>query len=163
MKDVLLFSLIMIVPGSLRLGCSAFFASHQRLSRPPFGRFLGSFASAQSASPVEPNLTHGARPPLLLVEGIFAVYKPLNWTSSNVVSYIRGILERDARRRGARPRKVGTRRQQSRVIRVGHGGTLDPLATGVLVIGVGKKGTKQLQRYDGSNSSIGSMLSLNGD
>ena len=31
-------------------------------------------------------------------------------------------------------------------VKVGHGGTLDPLATGVLVIGVGK-GTKQLQRF----------------
>ena len=31
-------------------------------------------------------------------------------------------------------------------MKVGHGGTLDPLASGVLVIGVGK-GTKELQRY----------------
>lgn len=31
-------------------------------------------------------------------------------------------------------------------VRVGHGGTLDPMATGVLIIGVGK-GTKQLQQF----------------
>ena len=31
-------------------------------------------------------------------------------------------------------------------MKVGHGGTLDPLATGVLVVGVGA-GTKQLQQY----------------
>lgn len=32
-------------------------------------------------------------------------------------------------------------------MKVGHGGTLDPLATGVLVVGVGKQGTSQLQQY----------------
>lgn len=78
-------------------------------------------------------------------EGIFAVEKPLNWTSSDVVSYIRGILERDARQRGAKPGNVRSRRSKSPILRVGHGGTLDPLASGVLVIGVGK-GTKELQR-----------------
>lgn len=84
--------------------------------------------------------------PLLRSEGLFAVNKPLEWTSQDAVAYIRGILERDARNRGARPAKVtSSRRNKGRVVRVGHGGTLDPLATGVLVIGVGK-GTKELQR-----------------
>jgi len=83
--------------------------------------------------------------PLLLSEGLFAVNKPLEWTSQDVVSYIRGILERDARSRGANPAKVTSRKNKSRKVRVGHGGTLDPLATGVLVVGVGK-GTKELQR-----------------
>jgi hypothetical protein len=82
--------------------------------------------------------------PLYQSQGLFSVDKPLDWTSSDVVSYIRGILERDARQRGAQPVKVGSRRNKSRVVKVGHGGTLDPLATGVLVIGVGK-GTKELQ------------------
>lgn len=87
--------------------------------------------------------------PLYRDQGLFAVYKPLEWTSSDVVSYIRGILERDARHRGAKPLKVGSRqakRNKNRVVKVGHGGTLDPLATGVLVIGVGS-GTKELQNY----------------
>ena len=82
--------------------------------------------------------------PLLRSEGIFAVYKPLDWTSSDVVSFIRKILERDARERGAKPVRPGSRKNKSRIIKVGHGGTLDPLATGVLVIGVGK-GTKLMQ------------------
>ena len=81
--------------------------------------------------------------PLLRSEGLLAVYKPLDWTSSDVVSFIRKILERDARERGADPARPG-RKNKSRQIKVGHGGTLDPLATGVLVIGVGK-GTKELQ------------------
>jgi hypothetical protein len=87
-------------------------------------------------------------PPIVLVEGLFAVDKPLDWTSSDVVSCIRGVLERDARLRGAKPEKVGRRRnkgKKDKTVKCGHGGTLDPLATGVLVIGVGS-GTKQLER-----------------
>lgn len=101
---------------------------------------LKSTPEESTESPVEP-----AEPvPLLLAEGLFSVAKPLDWTSSDVVSYVRGILERDARNRGAKPVRVGSRRNKSKIIKVGHGGTLDPLATGVLVIGVGK-GTKLLQ------------------
>ena len=70
--------------------------------------------------------------------------KPLEWTSNDVVSYIRGILERDTRNRGGKVSRVSSRKNKSRIVRVGHGGTLDPLATGVLVVGVGK-GTKELQ------------------
>jgi hypothetical protein len=87
-------------------------------------------------------------PPIVLAEGLFAVDKPLDWTSSDVVSCIRGVLERDARLRGANPEKVGRRRKKGKkdkTVKCGHGGTLDPLASGVLVIGVGS-GTKQLER-----------------
>lgn len=93
----------------------------------------------------DPSPSSAQEVPLLRSEGIFAVNKPLDWTSNNVVSYIRGILERDARNRGAKPVKVGSRRNKNRIVKVGHGGTLDPLATGVLVIAVGKA-TKELQR-----------------
>lgn len=50
-------------------------------------------------------------------DGIVIVSKPKGWTSHDVVSKMRGI---------AATRKVG------------HAGTLDPMATGVLVVGVGK-------------------------
>lgn len=96
------------------------------------------------------NATDTSPPPVPLYrsEGLLAVAKPLNWTSNDVVSYLRGILERDSRNRGAKPVKLGRRRPKKKdkanIVRVGHGGTLDPLATGVLVIGVGK-GTKELQ------------------
>ena len=83
--------------------------------------------------------------PLYLAEGLLAVDKPLNWTSQDVVSYVRKIIERDSRSRGANVAKMG-RKNKSRQIKVGHGGTLDPLATGVLVLGVGK-GTKDLTKF----------------
>lgn len=60
------------------------------------------------------------------MEGIFAVHKPLGMTSHDVVAIIR--------------RKTGIKR-------VGHGGTLDPLAEGVLVIAVGRENTKLLDSY----------------
>jgi TruB family pseudouridylate synthase (N terminal domain) len=84
--------------------------------------------------------------PLLVVEGLFAVDKPFEWTSQDVVSFIRGVFERDARLRGVKHGKVGSKKNRDKIIRCGHGGTLDPLATGVLVIGIGS-GTKLLQRY----------------
>jgi tRNA pseudouridine55 synthase len=54
--------------------------------------------------------------------GLCVVDKPTGWTSHDVVAKSRGLL--------------GTRK-------VGHSGTLDPLATGVLVLGVGR-GTRLL-------------------
>jgi hypothetical protein len=80
-------------------------------------------------------------------EGLLAVIKPAGWTSSNTVAYVRAIVERDARMRGVQTVKPGSREARkfkNGVAKVGHGGTLDPLATGVLVIGVGA-GTKLLQ------------------
>jgi tRNA U55 pseudouridine synthase TruB len=59
-------------------------------------------------------------------QGLLAVYKPLEWTSQDVVSYIRGILDRDAKGRGIQTAKIGSRSKaaKQRIIRVGHGGTL---------------------------------------
>ena len=50
---------------------------------------------------------------------IILVDKPINWTSFDVVKYIRKSLQL----------KFKTRK-----IKVGHAGTLDPLATGLLII-----------------------------
>ena len=59
-----------------------------------------------------------------LAEGMtIVVDKPLGWTSFDVVNKIRWNLKR----------KLGVKN-----IKVGHAGTLDPLASGVLVICIGK-------------------------
>ena len=81
--------------------------------------------------------------PLYLQEGLFAVRKPLGWTSQDVVGKLRFVLEQDARERNAPDPRTKKRRPW---MKVGHGGTLDPLATGVLVCGVGS-GTRDLQKY----------------
>jgi len=69
--------------------------------------------------------------------GLIAVYKPKGWTSSDVVSKFKGILSRRAQE------LLGGKRCK---IKVGHGGTLDPLAEGVLVLGIGE-GTKLMGTY----------------
>ena len=51
------------------------------------------------------------------VDGILNVDKPQGWTSHDVVAWIRRVLK---------------------IRRVGHAGTLDPLATGVLLVCVGQ-------------------------
>ena len=57
------------------------------------------------------------------IEGeIFAVDKPLGWSSFHVVKKLRGALL-------SRLRAAGVRK-----LKVGHAGTLDPLATGVMIV-----------------------------
>jgi len=97
-------------------------------------------------------------PEVYLSQGLFAVEKPLEWTSQDVVSYIRGMLTRDARDRGAIGNKRTTGKRKKN-LKVGHGGTLDPLATGVLVLGVGS-GTKQLQGYLSGDKRYGADVQL---
>lgn len=60
------------------------------------------------------------------------VDKPEGWTSFDAVNYIRRIV---AQAEGKRPKQV----------KVGHTGTLDPFATGLLVILIGKEYTRQAQ------------------
>jgi len=74
---------------------------------------------------------------VVVPSGLLAVYKPQNWTSSDVVGKIKFVLQRGAQER------AGGRKCR---IKVGHGGSLDPLAQGVLVLGVGE-GTKLMGQY----------------
>ena len=59
---------------------------------------------------------------------VFYLDKPLGWTSFDVVKRIRGKLHH----------RLGIKK-----LKVGHAGTLDPLATGVLIVCTGKM-TKQI-------------------
>lgn len=52
-----------------------------------------------------------------------------------MVGRVRALLEKDAKARGVQDNRKKRRRPW---MKVGHGGTLDPLASGVLVVGVGK-------------------------
>jgi tRNA pseudouridine55 synthase len=70
--------------------------------------------------------------------GLLVVDKPAGWTSHDVVARAR--------------RLCGTRR-------VGHAGTLDPMATGVLVLGV-ERGTKLLTFLVGSDKSYAATIRL---
>ncbi len=65
------------------------------------------------------------------------VDKPYGWTSFDVVNKIRWNLKR----------KLGVKK-----LKVGHAGTLDPLATGLLVICIGKH-TKLIESFTGAEKT----------
>ena len=70
--------------------------------------------------------------------GIALIDKPQGFTSHDVVAKLRGIL--------------GTRK-------IGHAGTLDPMATGLLVVGVGS-GTRLMNYLSGSSKSYAATVRL---
>ncbi|WP_159946413.1 tRNA pseudouridine(55) synthase TruB [Polaribacter septentrionalilitoris] len=64
---------------------------------------------------------------------VLLIDKPLNWTSFQAVNKLRWHIKQ---------------RFNIKKIKVGHAGTLDPLATGLLIICTGKQ-TKQINIYQG--------------
>lgn len=71
-------------------------------------------------------------------DGILLVDKPTDWTSHDVVAKIRNYFKFN---------------------KVGHGGTLDPLATGLLVLLIGK-GTKLSERIMGGDKVYEGVIHL---
>lgn len=69
---------------------------------------------------------------------ILSIYKPIGWTSFDVVKKIKGITKEK---------------------KVGHGGTLDPFAEGLLIIGTGTD-TKKLTDISSSTKTYRATLKL---
>ncbi|KAF2275728.1 tRNA pseudouridine synthase B [Westerdykella ornata] len=82
-----------------------------------------------------------------VLEGVFAVSKPAGVSSADVLKKLQGAFASSQtfapllKEQPKRPSKG-----EENVFRMGHGGTLDPLAAGVLIVGIGR-GTKQMQQY----------------
>ena len=74
----------------------------------------------------------------MIMNGIVIVDKPEGWTSNDVVSKLKGVLH--------------TRR-------VGHGGTLDPMATGVLPVFVGRA-TRAVEFFEHAEKTYETVLRL---
>ena len=72
------------------------------------------------------------------MNGIVIIDKPAGWTSQDVVSKLRGVLK--------------TRR-------IGHGGTLDPMATGVLPVFVGRA-TRGVEFFEHAEKTYEATLRL---
>ena len=64
---------------------------------------------------------------------VLLINKPLQWTSFDVVNKIRGLIKKSP---------------SGKRIKVGHAGTLDPLATGLLIVCTGRC-TKRIAEYQG--------------
>lgn len=75
---------------------------------------------------------------------VLLVNKPLNWTSFDVVNKIRYHLKQ----------KLSIKK-----IKVGHAGTLDPLADGLLIICTGKK-TKEIESFMGLEKTYSGTITL---
>ena len=77
---------------------------------------------------------------------VLLIDKPLNWTSFQVVNKLRWEI-----RQAFNIKKI----------KVGHAGTLDPLATGLLVICTGKM-TKQIDSFQGQIKEYTGTITLGG-
>ena len=75
---------------------------------------------------------------------IILIDKPIEWTSFDVVKYIRKSLQT---------------RLKVKKIKVGHAGTLDPLATGLLIICIGKE-TKNIYKYQDLSKKYSGIIKL---
>lgn len=89
------------------------------------------------------------------MQGLLLVDKPAGWTSFDVVNYVRRIV---ATAEGKKPKNC----------KVGHTGTLDPFATGLLVLLVGKEYTRragELSKLDKTYEAIAELgrVSSTGD
>ncbi len=69
---------------------------------------------------------------------IILVDKPLNWTSFDIVARIRAMFE---------------------IKKIGHAGTLDPRATGLLILCTGKM-TKQIDQFQGYDKEYTGILEI---
>lgn len=86
-----------------------------------------------------------------IMEGIFAVNKPSGMTSRLCLDKVNRILSgaecfKSTLKELAEKRNAGRKSRRNRrcnKLKMGHGGTLDPIASGVLILGVGS-GTKRL-------------------
>lgn len=88
---------------------------------------------------------------LMSLNGVFAVFKPAGESSAKTIDRVKSTLLRSALNKidsenGVKSAPNHLFKRLSRQIKVGHGGTLDPMATGVLVVGL-NAGCKDLSKY----------------
>ena len=75
---------------------------------------------------------------------VVLIDKPLNWSSFQVVNKVRWLIKKN----------IGVKK-----IKVGHAGTLDPLATGLLILCCGKM-TKEIERFQGQEKTYSGTFQL---
>lgn len=75
---------------------------------------------------------------------VLLIDKPLEWTSFQVVNKVRWLIRKEF---------------DIKKIKVGHAGTLDPLATGLLILCTGKF-TKQIENYQAQHKEYTGTITL---
>lgn len=82
---------------------------------------------------------------MILPKNFILINKPATWTSFDVVGYIRGAARRITK---------------SKTIKIGHAGTLDPFATGLLIVGIGREATRELDQFKALTKTYQATLTL---
>lgn len=75
--------------------------------------------------------------------GLYLIHKPIGWTSFDLVKFLHGCLSR----------------RYNRHVKVGHAGTLDPLAEGLMVLASGNQ-TKKLAEWTTEQKKYKAVLKL---
>lgn len=96
-----------------------------------------------------------------------AVHKPADISSADVLrdlqkhfkpsKFFQPWIEAERKRLSKLPQRGWRKRKKVPDIKLGHGGTLDPIATGVLITGVGK-GTKELGNFLGCTKTYETVI-----
>lgn len=84
---------------------------------------------------------------------VLLVHKPLGLTSFDVTYHIKRLLQRRWRK------FLPLDQAKKKKVKVGHAGTLDPLATGLLIVCIGKE-TKNIERYMGQDKTYTGTIIL---
>jgi tRNA pseudouridine55 synthase len=74
---------------------------------------------------------------------VILINKPYHWTSFDAVNKVKGIINKKARTEQC---ENGDERPERPKLKIGHAGTLDPLATGLLILCTGKF-TKRIEEF----------------
>lgn len=71
--------------------------------------------------------------------GFICINKPVGWTSHDCVGYLRKV---------------------TRIKKIGHTGTLDPFATGLLLVAIGREATSRISEYTGLSKTYRATIML---
>ncbi|KAH8701413.1 tRNA pseudouridine synthase B [Phaeosphaeriaceae sp. PMI808] len=96
----------------------------------------------------------------IVLEGVFAVDKPAHISSADVLQNLQDAFATSktfAPLLKSQPKRPSKCDEQT--LKIGHGGTLDPMARGVLIIGIGR-GTKHLHKYLSCTKSYDTTISF---
>lgn len=73
------------------------------------------------------------------ITGLFLINKPKGITSHDVVDYLRRVTNEKT---------------------IGHGGTLDPMASGLMIVAIGREFTKQILKFSGLGKEYIATITL---
>ncbi|KAF9903467.1 hypothetical protein EC991_003795 [Linnemannia zychae] len=118
---------------------------------PPMPKSTSAASSSTAASTSIPTAVNALNH--VPLTGLFAVNKPTGITSTTILDHLQHICKRNQTHplvKGVLAVDKSKRAVKRGLVKIGHGGTLDPLARGIVVVGMGT-GCKKLNNMSGSS------------